>query len=304
MNNEVETNYLKRAEFLVELSRWREALNELNAYLSYLPSDYFALCHTARCHYELDELKTALEFSKKAIASEPELEWAYRLQSLIFRASGNNSKALEFAEICIQKTPFEILSLQTLAMAQIDKFLLADAKKTSEIMLEIAPESAATHDVCGYLALKNEDWLAAEKHYKLSLQIDPNSHVSLYNLGHIYLSRSKIRWNLYKSFKFYFKAIECFETSVKINPVFKPAQENLKYFRESGVIFQRPERKVLLHISLFVLYICTSLFVMYEYFQYFGMNSISFIIFIGIYFLLLIVIFNFISYKQNKNMEL
>ena len=265
MTDASQIKYLERANFLIEINRWREALRELRVYLSHFPNDYEALCQSALCHYEINELKSALRFSKKAISSEPELEWAYRLQSLIFRASGNNSKALEAAEICVQKAPFQIFSLQTLAYAQIDKFLLADAKETSEAMFNISPESAETHDVCGYLALKNEDWQVAEAQFKTALKINPESYFTLNNLGSVYFSQSKLGWSISKRAMFQRQAKECFERSVNINPTFKIAQENLQVIKEIGVIFNQPKRKIAFVLLRGILFLSLSFYAMQVY---------------------------------------
>ncbi|MDQ3713800.1 MAG: hypothetical protein M3388_16485 [Acidobacteriota bacterium] len=302
MTDETQIKYLERADYLIEINRWREAIVEITKHLSSFPDDYYALCQMAFCRYELNELKPALEFTKKAIAAEPELEWAYRLQSLIFGASGNNSKALELAEICVEKAPYFIASLQTLAYAQINKFLLDDANNTTDIMLEIAPEANETHDACGYLAMKNENWAAAKKHFKLSLQIESLSYFTLNNLGNVYFHRSKIGWNFPKRTALQRQAVECFAQSVKINPTFKLAQENLKIAKETGVVSTLPISKILINLLRCVLFLGISFYAMYAYFQYFGVTSVSWVIFVGGYLFLILGILSFINYRRNKNL--
>jgi tetratricopeptide (TPR) repeat protein len=302
MTDETQIKYLERADYLIEINRWREAIVEITRYLSAFPDDYNALCQIAFCHYELNELKPALKFTKNAIVADPELEWAYRIQSLIFGASGNNSKALKMAEICVEKAPHFTASLQTLAYAQVNKFLLDDAKNTSDIMLEIAPEATETHDACGYLAMKNEDWATAEKHFKLSLQIESLSYFTLNNLGNVYFHRSKIGWNFPKRTQLHRQAVECFAQSVKINPTFKLAQENLKIAKETGVIFRLPISKILINLLRSVLFLGVSFYAMYAYIQYFGITPISWLVFVVGYLFLILGISSFINHRRNKNM--
>jgi len=302
MTDETQIKYLERADYLIEINRWREAAAEITKYLSAFPDHYHALCQMAVCHYQVDELKTALEFTKKAAASAPELEWAYRLQSLIFAASGNNSKALELAEISVKKAPYFIHSLQTLAYARINKFLLDEAQDTVNIMLEIAPEANETHDACGYLAIKNENWAAAEKHLKLSLQIEPLSYFTLNNLGNVYFHRSKMGWNLRKRAALHRQAVECFAQSVKINPTFKLAQENLKNFKDTGVFFASPLSVIFTNLLRSALFLGISFYAMYAYFAHFDITPVSWLVFMGGYLFLILGISSFINYRRNKNL--
>ncbi len=294
MTDETQIKYLERADYLIEINRWREAIVEIIKYLSASPDDYHALCQMAVCHYQLDELKSALEFTRKAVAAQPEIEWAYRLQSLIFAASGNNSKALELAEISVEKAPYFIHSLQTLAYAQINKFLLEEASGTVKTMLEILPESNETHDACGYMALKNEDWAAAEKHLKLSLQIEPLSYNTLSNLGYVYLRLSTTSWSFSRRVRLRRQAVECFTQSVRINPTFKFAQKSLKFAAETGVVFRLPVRKILVNLLLAVSFIGISLYAMFAYFQRFGVTPVSWVIFVGGFMFIILVIVNYV----------
>jgi tetratricopeptide (TPR) repeat protein len=239
MIDEAAHKYLQRAELLIEISRWREAVHQLHLYLSVYPNDYHTLCELARCYYELEELQTALDFTRKAIESDPETEWAYRLQSLIYRESHEYDKALQCAEVCVRKSPFQLYSLQTLAYSQIKKWRMEDAEKTISVMLQNHPDELMTHDVCGYLALKKEDWKNAEIHFKEALKIDANQVNSLNNLGVVYLNQSQKSTSRADRKKFANQSIECFERAIKASPTFKLAQDNLKSAKTGSKIDSR-----------------------------------------------------------------
>ena len=128
MDKSVEYSYLKRADALIEINRFPEAITELNKFLSYFPENYDAFCKLSLCFYELNELNKSLEFSKNAIESNPLGEWAYRLQSIIYRASGNHQKSFVAAENCIKQSPFSLYSMQNLAYSQINLFRFDEAK--------------------------------------------------------------------------------------------------------------------------------------------------------------------------------
>lgn len=130
---ETDFKILQRVESLAGIGRFKEALPEFYKFLSSQPENYLALCHISRCHYELNDLKTALKFANAAIAAAPEGEWAYRLKSFIFRASGNHQESLKAPQQCVSKAPHFIFSLQTLAYAQINNFRLDDAEKNFEV---------------------------------------------------------------------------------------------------------------------------------------------------------------------------
>ncbi|MBX7172006.1 MAG: tetratricopeptide repeat protein [Pyrinomonadaceae bacterium] len=228
--------HLERAEHLIGIARWRQAIHELHKYLTYFPEDYNALCQISRCHYELKETEQAMKFAKQAIKSNPENEWAYRLKSLIHRENGENNEALTTAEICVQKAPQLDFSLQTLAYAQIRKFKFKEAEKTVNAMLEVAPNSAETHEAVGYLALKKEQWGKAESHYLKALSINALSANSLNNLGVVYLNQVDKSWKNKDKKELKTKAIDCFERAIKTNPTYQLAHDNLKLAKSKSTL--------------------------------------------------------------------
>lgn len=249
---------LQRGESLAGIGRFKEALPEFYKFLSSAPENYLALCHISRCHYELNDLKTALKFANAAITAGPESEWAYRLKSFIFRASGNHQESQKAAEECVSKAPYYIFSLQTLAYAQINNFRLDEAEKTLRLMLQIAPDDAVTHDACGFLALKREDYEAAEKYFLEALKIDAESANSLNNLGFIYLEKSQRVFGTFKKSAFGGKAKECFLSALKINPNFVLARQNLEAAENNR--FYLGSRKNRVVLKWFLLSVSMSIF--------------------------------------------
>lgn len=224
---EIVENFLKRrqrADLLMELGRYREALVELNSHLGSYPDDYYALCQAASCHYEVGEYQTAYDATKKAVSGAPEEEWAYRLQSLIFAASGDKRRALEAAEQCIKCSPDSVFALHALANAQIGTWRLDEAEKTADRIRELAPGEAATYDAAGFVALNKEDYQKAEEYYLEALKLDPESVSSLNNLGVVYLEYA----NSGKGKHYRKKSAEMFERAVRAQPTFVSGQENLR----------------------------------------------------------------------------
>ena len=75
-----------------------EALDELHRHLAAYPDSYEAYCQSAICHLQVKEFQRAYDLTKKAVELDPEGEWAYRLQSIVFTENGEAKRALEAAK--------------------------------------------------------------------------------------------------------------------------------------------------------------------------------------------------------------
>lgn len=214
----------QKAELLMEVGRYREALKELEEDLRARPDDHYSLCLATNCHFELGQYQTAYEISKKAVAAAPDSEWGHRLQSLLFAATGDNRKAHDSALKSVELEPNSLFALQTLFFAQIGVWKLDEAEKTVAKILEISPDSEVAQNAAGYLALKKEDYSKAELYYEAVLRINPENSGALNNLGVIYLEYA----NRGKGNQFRKRSAEMFERSVKLQPTFIDGQENLK----------------------------------------------------------------------------
>ncbi len=231
---------LQRADRLMEVDRWREALHELNQHLANSPDDYYGLCQTALCYYELKEYQLAYDASKKAIEADPDGEWGYRLQSSIFTANGERKRSLDAAKMCIEKEPASPYAIQCLFWAQANYGALDEAEVTLRSLLESMPGTAGAHEAAGFLALERKKFDDAEKYYLEALKLDPESVNALNNLGVVYLGIAESGKGLhYKQ-----KSVEMFERAVKVQPTFKLAQQNisaatnaLKFGTPVGLVF-------------------------------------------------------------------
>lgn len=215
--------YKQRADLLIEVGRYREALKELAADLAAYPGGYSSLCQSAFCHLQLGEFQRAYDLTKEALAADPEGEWAHRLQSLVFTATGDNKRACEAAQRAVQAAPNFIPSLHTLAYSLVGVWRPDEAEEVAVKMLKIAPDSVDAYDAAGYIALKKEEYETAEKYYLAALKLDPESVPALNNLGVIYLHYSETG----KGKEYRKRSAEMFERAVKTQPTFETGQENL-----------------------------------------------------------------------------
>lgn len=157
--------HLERAQLLMEVARWREALHEYSLHLAEFPDTYGALCYSALCHLELHEFQLALDMTKRAIEAAPEEEWAYRIRSSIFTENGEPSRALDEAKLCSEKDPGSPYAINCLFWAQANYGALDDAEITLKSLMEAIPGTSDAHEAAGYLAIKRKENLEAEKHY-------------------------------------------------------------------------------------------------------------------------------------------
>jgi len=217
--------YLERAQFLMDVGRWREALHELRQHLSAYPDSYDGYCQSAICHLQLKEFQRAFDLTKKAIELAPEGEWAYRVQSIVFSENGESKRALEAARLAAERAPYFPPSFSCLFWAQANSGYYDEAEETLKLLLELAPDSAETHEAAGYLALQRKDNTSAEKHYVEALKIDPESVNAMNNLGVVYLNLAQSG----KGHHFQKRSVEMFERAVRQQPTFKLGQENISH---------------------------------------------------------------------------
>jgi len=240
---EIAQNFFKnheRAEILMEIGRWPEALEVLREHLSNYTDDYAALCRMAICHYSLGEFQSAFDLTKRAIVSEPDEEWAYRIQSLVFASNGEHKRSLDAARLCNEQAPDSPEALHCLFSAQVNFGELDDAAATLESIKYLAPDSSETYESIGLLALKREEYQPAETAYLKALSLDPESVSALNNLGVVYMSMSE------KGLGYHYReqALEMFNRAARAQPTLKTAQENisvasapLKFTAPIGLIF-------------------------------------------------------------------
>ena len=230
-------NCLARAEALIEIERWREAIHELHKLLQFAPENYRALCLMSQCFYQLGEHNEGLSWSNRAIAVLPNNEWAHRLQACIYRKQGRKKQALNAAKEAVRISPNEPFALHILACSQIDWNLMAEAEKNALHLREIAPESRYGHSALGHIAMNRKQFAEAETHFRRVLEIDPLSWDAMNNLGWVVLKQSQQGLNFSLRKERRAEAIDCFRRAVQINPTEQLSKTNLKAAERSSYVF-------------------------------------------------------------------
>jgi tetratricopeptide (TPR) repeat protein len=227
MNEFADTHY-QRASHLASLGRWPEALREAQKCLVEEPNHYRALCQISFCCLGLKDYAGSLEFAEKAIAANPNEEWAYRLQATLYQSQNKHKKAEQCAEQCVRAAPQNIYSLYILAEIQLELGHVKAARETAETMLAISPDSFEAHEMLGYIALNTFKNKEALIHFERALKINPESAEIL----------SSYAWTLYanaqrlspgvKRRELLKNAIDVYELSLRTQPNSIATKDNLK----------------------------------------------------------------------------
>ena len=301
---------LYRAEALIEIERWREAIHELHRFLPSAPDNYRAQCLLGQCYYQLEEHAQAIEWAEKAAAINPTDEWAFRLQACIHRRQGKRKQALKAAEEAVRLEPNEPFALHILACTQIDSNLISDAEKTALHLRETAPESRYGHSALGHIAMNRKQWIEAEAHFRRVLQLEPNSWDAMNNLGWVLFKQSQ------KGFQFSWRnkqreeAIHCFETAIKLDPTEELAKINLRAARNGNFLFGSNNGSgvfnwwlIIPFLIILQIVVPLALALIDQVIQVFSpVHPNPFVFTINLYFL--IVVFGFITFKIMKRFDI
>lgn len=181
--NEKDLKLLFKAESLTEIERWQNAIPLLLQFLSLNPQNYHATCLVSLCYFYLDEAEFALDYAQKAIAIEPDEEWAHRLRSIILSKLGRNKDSLKSAEEAVRLAPYLSATLQTLVMAYLDSNKPRKAREIANKMVENHPESDESFLSLGLVNLRTNHLYQAEKCFREALLINPTNSLARNNLG-------------------------------------------------------------------------------------------------------------------------
>jgi tetratricopeptide (TPR) repeat protein len=163
---------LERAEQLIELNRWRDALQLLGAAdLAALPA---AMPLRAQCLLALDDTQSALEVAQRARAALPESEHAHRLAAIALHRLRRHRPALDAAE---QAVAAEVTAegLHMLVICQINRRKYRAAHAATQRLLSDYPDHPLAQVTAATLARHRNDSYGAEWHARQALALDPGS---------------------------------------------------------------------------------------------------------------------------------
>lgn len=183
MSDDSSKNLIERAEHLIAIERYADAIPLLAKSLGSDPDSSRANALMAQAHLGMNNLEDALKYSERTIALEPDEEWGHRVRSLILTEKGHHREALKSAEESARLAPYEPAALSTLAHAWLAVKKPKKAKEVADKLIETAPYWDGSHFTMGNVFMDSGDNYSAEKSFREALKINPNSANARNNLG-------------------------------------------------------------------------------------------------------------------------
>jgi TPR repeat/Tetratricopeptide repeat len=104
-------------------------------------------------------------------------------------------------------------------------------------VIELEPEHAAAHINLGTLYYNRQDFVSAEKHYRLAIKADPRYALAYFDLGNVLDETSRIE-----------DAIAAYRVAIQLAPTYADAHYNLALAYER----QREPRRALVHWRAYI----------------------------------------------------
>ncbi len=175
---------LARAQALVDMGRYRAALDELSAALQSDPTNPRAWCLKANAHLGVGEPSKASDAARSALRTRPDDEWALRLLALASsRIPGAHDAALSAARRAVAVAPRSAAAHDVMARVLLEVGDFGHARAASKAAIELAPNSASFYGTMGLIELRSRHFRAARRAFLAELRQNPNSWTAHNNLG-------------------------------------------------------------------------------------------------------------------------
>ena len=207
-----------RARTLIDLGRHEQAKAELAKAIADDPASTEAWCLMAQCEQKAGDVHAMLHAARQALASNPDSEWAHRLQSLALHKLGWHEDAVRSAREAVRLAPHQWQQYVVLVTAMIpllDRYQ-AEATQAADRAVELAPLHAETHLTRGVLAGAQGNLPVAERNYREALRLDPENAAARNNLATIELRGNNLE-----------AATAGFAAALAENPRLQVARDNI-----------------------------------------------------------------------------
>lgn len=196
-----------RADALLEIGRYQDALPLLQSGLTQSPGDARLLCRMAFAFLKMGELDQASRYVNEAVSADPFGEWGHQLRSVILLERGQAEQAVHAAEEAVALNPDGAQSLHALLKALLGTKQKERAEETAAHMRRTSPESVWTHNGSALAAMHLHEWERVEYHSRAGLALDPQLYSEVNNLGMalVHLGR-------------YQEAVKCFREAARLMP--------------------------------------------------------------------------------------
>jgi len=175
--------HYRRGESLLRLDRPEEAIRSLAHALEHEPESVYTLCAMSQAYAMRKDWLSALSFAQRAVAADPDEEWAHRRISCCLDAMDRPAEALRAAEEAVRLEPDNPDALQQLCHMQRVTGRLGDAEATALELRAQYPDSASPHFELGLVRIRQRRFAEALQCNRDALAIDPEMSEALNNLG-------------------------------------------------------------------------------------------------------------------------
>ncbi len=165
---------LERARNLIQLCRYDAALEALSPAFGDPATEAEAWCLRTQALLGKSDLTQALQAARSAIGANPGNEWPHRLLACVLQQGGNPKDALRAAQEAARISPHQVETLHVLALCLANTRKKTDAEEVANTLLEQHPHAALSHQTAGIVAAIRKDWIAAERHLRASLRLEPH----------------------------------------------------------------------------------------------------------------------------------
>ncbi|MEV6607919.1 tetratricopeptide repeat protein [Kutzneria sp. NPDC051319] len=207
-----------RARTLIDLGRHEQARAELAKALADDPASTEAWCLMAQCEQKAGDPQAMLHAARQALASNPDSEWAHRLQSLALHKLRRHEEAIAAAREATRLAPHQwqqYVVLVTALIPLLDKHYV-EATEAADQAVQLAPLQAETHLTRGVLNGAKGNLPEAERNYREALRLDPENAAARNNLATIELRSNNLE-----------AATAGFAAALAENPRLQVARDNI-----------------------------------------------------------------------------
>lgn len=196
-----------RADALMDLGRYEQAIPLLSKSLAESPDDDYLHCRLADAYFHLTDFAKSQDFSQRALHLNPNSDHAHYRLAWLYLKSNHFDLALQHAQAAISIDPDDATNLYTLAWAEYHSGRFNQALAAAERAVELNPDNADLHELIADLMFNMDKKKQAEKHYREALRHNPESASIHFYLGQCLSAQHKV-----------YEATEHVFAAVKIEP--------------------------------------------------------------------------------------
>jgi len=182
----------ERADVLMDLGRYQEAIPLLARAISEQPEDSWLHSRLANAFYHINETDKALDSAQRAIHIDPNNSYAHCLAAWALLRKNQVDPALEHARTAVRIQPEQPGELYVLAVCEYRSGHYKKALAAAEQAVQLDPEDSSLHQLLGDLYFALQKPKQAELHYREALRHDPEDAGIHCDLGQVLAAQHKV----------------------------------------------------------------------------------------------------------------